>query len=147
MDYSELKVKRVRSGATLPAYRTEQAAGLDLSVAIDAPVTLMPHARVAAPTGIAVQIPQGYEGQVRARSGRALEEGLAVINAPGTIDSDYRGEIQVILINLGERPIELRPGERIAQLVIAPVAHVQVVEAASLDDSARGPGGFGHTGR
>jgi len=103
--------------------------------------------RAAVATGLAFEIPPGFEGQVRARSGRALAEGLALVNAPGTIDADYRGEVKVILINLGEAPIQIKPGDRIAQLVITPVAHAELVEVENLQESARGTGGFGHTGR
>lgn len=142
-----IKIKRLRPAAVIPAYATAQSAGLDLSAALDAPITLKPLERVAIPTGLAVQISAGFEGQVRARSGRALDDGLAVLNAPGTIDPDYRGEIKVILINLGARSVEIRSGERIAQLIIAPVAHARIVEVENLDGTARGPGGFGHTGR
>lgn len=135
----------------LPSYATPGAAGLDLVAAVprERPVVLAPGARAAVPTGLRVQIPEGFEGQVRARSGRALREGLAMLNAPGTIDSDYRGEIMVIAVNLGDAPIEIRRGERVAQLVIAPVARVAVVEVAgdALDDTPRGSGGFGSTGR
>ena len=104
-------------------------------------------ARVAVPTGIALEIPVGFEGQVRPRSGRALDQGLALINSPGTIDADYRGEVKVLLVNLGAAPITIRPGDRIAQLVIAPVARAEIVEVAELGPSSRGSGGFGHTGR
>jgi len=147
MDSPEIKIKRLRPDAVLPGYATPHSAGLDLAAALDAPITLNPLARAAIPSGLALQIPAGFEGQVRARSGRALDDGLAILNAPGTIDSDYRGEVKVILINLGNSPIMIRPGERIAQLIIAPVAHARIVEVEMLDGSARGPGGFGHTGR
>ena len=110
-------------------------------------VVIEPMARAAVPTGVALEIPPGFEGQVRPRSGRALEEGLALVNSPGTIDADYRGEIKVILINLGQEPITIGPGDRIAQLVIAPVARAQILEVDQLGDSTRGDGGFGHTGR
>lgn len=138
-------------GLSLPAYATAGAAGLDLVAAVDdaTPLELPPGGRAAVPTGLVVAIPEGHEGQVRARSGRALKEGLAVLNAPGTIDSDYRGELKVLVVNLGAAPLVLRRGERIAQLVIAPVARVSVREVdalASLGDSARGGGGFGSTG-
>ena len=131
----------------LPCYQSEHAAGFDLAADIDEALTLPPMARAAVPTGIAVEIPRGFEGQVRARSGRALAEGLALVNAPGTIDPDYRGEIRVIVINLGEQPIVIRAGDRIAQLVIAPVAHAELVESETLAPSHRGDGGFGHSGR
>ncbi len=104
-------------------------------------------ARAAVPTGIAMEIPPGFEGQVRPRSGRALEEGLTLVNSPGTVDADYRGEIKVLLVNLGNAPITIRPGDRIAQLVIAPVVRAEFVEVAELEPSSRGGGGFGHTGR
>jgi dUTP diphosphatase len=120
---------------------------MDLAADLDAPFTLAPLARAAVSTGIALEIPPGFEGQVRPRSGRALKEGLAMVNSPGTIDADYRGEIKVLLINLGDAPIVIQPGDRIAQLVIAPVARAEVVEVAELEPSSRGDGGFGHTGR
>lgn len=136
-------------GLPLPAYATDGAAGLDLYAAVpdDGPMELRPGARVAVPTGLRVAIPEGCEGQVRARSGRALREGLAVLNAPGTIDEDYRGELHVLLVNLGDGPLVIRRGERVAQLVIAPVVRVRVVDVASLDETARGDGAFGSTGR
>ncbi len=138
-------------GLSLPSYATAGAAGLDLVAAVDeaTPLELSPGARAAVPTGLVVAIPEGHEGQVRARSGRALKEGLAVLNAPGTIDSDYRGELKVLVVNLGAAPIVLRRGERVAQLVIAPIARVSVREVdalESLGSSARGGGGFGSTG-
>lgn len=135
-------------GLPLPAYATEGAAGLDLHAAVpeDAPVRLAPGQRTAIPTGLRLVIPPGHEGQVRARSGRALREGLAMVNAPGTIDSDYRGEVLVLAVNLGHAPIEIRRGERVAQLVIAPVTRVEVRAVTSLDETARGGGGFGSTG-
>jgi len=140
-------VKIQRLGRALPRYHSEHAAGLDLLAAVDEPLVLLPLGRAAVPTGIVAEIPSGFEGQVRPRSGRALDEGLTVLNSPGTIDADYRGEIKVLLINLGEAATTIRPGERIAQLVIAPVAHARIVEVEQLDLSARGSGGFGHTGR
>jgi len=130
-----------------PRYLTEHAAGFDLAADLESPVTLAPLQRTGVPTGLAFEIPAGFEGQVRARSGRALAEGLALVNAPGTIDADYRGEVKVILINLGDAPIQIKPGDRIAQLVIAPVARAELVEVETLPESARGSGGFGHTGR
>jgi dUTP diphosphatase len=144
-----VKIQRLREGSQpLPRYQTEHAAGLDLAVdSACAPITLKPLERIAVPTGIAIEIPPGFEGQVRPRSGRALEEGLTLVNSPGTIDADYRGEIKVIMINLSDRPIIIGPGDRIAQLVIAPVAHAELVEVETLEPSTRGSGGFGHTGR
>jgi dUTP pyrophosphatase len=131
----------------MPRYQSEHAAGLDLIAALDEPLVLKPLGRAAVSTGIAVEIPPGFEGQVRPRSGRALEEGLTLVNSPGTIDADYRGEINVILVNLGQHLITIKPGERIAQLVIAPVARARLVEVEQLGTTTRGPGGFGHTGR
>jgi dUTP pyrophosphatase len=140
-----VKIQRLRGA--MPRYQSEHAAGIDLVAAIDTPVTLAPFSRAAIPTGIVLEIPSSCEGQIRARSGRALDEGLTVLNSPGTIDADYRGEVKVILINLGEHPITIKPDERIAQLIIAPVAHAQLVEVEHVGSTGRGPGGFGHTGR
>jgi dUTP pyrophosphatase len=143
-----IKVRRVRpSWLPLPRYQSANAAGMDLVADIEVPLEIVPMARAAVPVGIAVEIPPGFEGQVRPRSGRALEEGLTLINSPGTIDADYRGEIKVLLVNLGSAPITIRPGDRIAQFVIAPVARAELVEVAELAPSSRGGGGFGHTGR
>ncbi len=143
-----VKVKRLRKGVgALPAYHSDHAAGMDLTADLEAPMTLAPLARAAVPTGIAIEIPVGFEGQLRPRSGRAIGEGLTVVNAPGTIDADYRGEVKVLLVNLGERQIEIRPGDRIAQLVIAPVVRAEVIEVQELSGSPRGEGGFGHSGR
>jgi dUTP diphosphatase len=143
-----VKIQRVRkSQLPLPAYHSEHAAGFDLQADLDAPLTLHSFSRVAIPTGIALEIPPSYEGQVRPRSGRALEEGLTLVNSPGTIDSDYRGEVKVILINLGDAAITINPGDRIAQVIIAPVARAELKEVDALDASSRGKGGFGHTGR
>jgi dUTP pyrophosphatase len=140
-----VKIQRLRG--TMPRYHSDEAAGIDLLAAIDEEMVLAPLNRAAVPAGIALEIPLGFEGQVRPRSGRALDEGLALVNSPGTIDADFRGEVKVILINLGQQPITIEPGDRIAQLVIAPVARAQLVEVDQLGPSARGPGGFGHTGR
>jgi dUTP pyrophosphatase len=129
----------------LPSYATEGSAGLDLRA--DATVTLGPGERTLVPTGIAVAIPAGFEGQVRPRSGLALREGITCLNSPGTIDSDYRGEVGVILVNLGQRPVTLQRGDRIAQLVLTRVERAELLEGASLPPSGRGGGGFGHTGR
>jgi dUTP diphosphatase len=143
-----VKIQRVRkSRLPLPAYHSEHAAGFDLQAELDEPVTLHSMSRVAIPTGIALEIPPGFEGQVRPRSGRALEEGLTLVNSPGTIDSDYRGEVKVILINLGDSAITINPGDRIAQVIIAPVERAEIKEVDALDASSRGKGGFGHTGR
>ncbi len=143
-----VKFKRLRAHRLpLPSYQSEHAAGMDLMANVEAPFTMSPMVRVAVPTGFAVEIPPGFEGQVRPRSGRAFKEGLTVVNAPGTIDADYRGEIQVLLVNLGSDPVEINPGDRIAQLVIAPVSKAQVQEVDELENTSRGSGGFGHTGR
>ncbi|TMA23379.1 MAG: dUTP diphosphatase [Deltaproteobacteria bacterium] len=129
----------------LPAYATDGAAGLDLRA--DEPVHLGPGERAMVPTGIAIALPHGYEGQVRPRSGLAFRLGVTCLNSPGTIDADYRGEVAVILINLGARVVDLSRGERIAQLVVAPVVRAELRETAELPATARGAGGFGHTGR
>lgn len=129
---------------SLPSYATDGSAGVDLRA--DAKVTLAPGERALVPTGIAVAIPRGFEGQVRPRSGLALREGVTCLNSPGTIDSDYRGEVGVILANLGQSTVTLQRGDRIAQLVIAPVERGELVESASLPPTGRGEGGFGHTG-
>jgi len=150
----ELKLFRVRGARDadlpVPAYATPGSAGLDLCAAVEAELVLPPGERALVPTGFAVAIPPGHEGQVRPRSGLALHAGVTLANAPGTIDSDYRGELAVILVNLGREPFRLRRGERIAQLVIAPVAQPALKEvgsAAELGETGRGSGGFGHTGR
>ena len=136
-------------GLPLPAYETDQAAGMDLRAAVpdEEPLTLKPGARFAVPTGLAMAIPAGFEGQVRPRSGFALKQGVTCLNTPGTIDADYRGEVKVILINLGAEDVHIRRGDRIAQLVIAPVVQAAWTEVADLDATARGAGGFGSTGQ
>ncbi|WP_395138721.1 dUTP diphosphatase [Armatimonas sp.] len=130
----------------LPAYETDQAAGMDLRAALIAPQTLAPGERQAVPTAIAIALPPGYEAQVRPRSGLARKAGISMVNSPGTIDADYRGEIMVLLINLGQEPFTVNRGDRIAQLVVAPVARVVWQEVESLEQTERGVGGFGHTG-
>ncbi len=130
----------------LPTPATPGSAGVDLAAAVESEVVLEPGARLCVPTGLRVAIPAGYEGQVRPRSGLALRQGVTLPNAPGTVDSDYRGEVQVILHNGGRDPVVIRRGDRIAQLVIAPVAQPEWVEVDSLDATERGEGGFGHTG-
>jgi len=146
----EMKIMRLPHGQDLPlpSYQSEHAAGLDLCAAVpaDAPLALAPRARALVPTGVAIALPQGHEAQVRPRSGLAARHGLTVLNAPGTIDADYRGEVQVLLINLGSETVAIARGMRIAQLVIAPVAHAALRETASLDETLRGQGGFGSTG-
>lgn len=136
-------------GLPLPAYETVQAAGMDLRAAVpeEEPLTLRPGSRFPVPTGLAFALPPGFEGQVRPRSGLAFKHGVTCLNSPGTIDADYRGEVKVILINLGEEDFVIRRGERIAQLVIAPVVQVAWSEVGSLDETVRGDGGFGSTGR
>ena len=135
-------------GLALPAYETAGSAGMDLRAAVgeEAPVTLPPGGRALIPTGLALALPPGHEAQVRPRSGLALKFGVTCLNSPGTIDADYRGEVGVILANLGSEPFVVRRGERIAQLVIAPVIQARLEEAADLDDTPRGVGGFGSTG-
>lgn len=142
-----LRVKRVGTvEVPLPAYQTEGAAGLDLPAAIEVPVVIRPGERRFVSTGLAIAIPPGFEGQVRPRSGLALKHGIGIVNAPGTIDSDYRGEIGVVLVNHGQEPFTVAPGSRIAQLVIAEVARAEFVLVEDLDDTARGSGGYGSTG-
>jgi dUTP pyrophosphatase len=142
-----IKIKRLRESAKIPNYQTAHAAGMDLAADVSGAIVIAPGERRAIPTGIVVEIPPGYEGQVRPRSGRAIKEGLTLINSPGTIDADFRGEVQVLVVNLGDRAIEIHPGDRIAQLIIAPVVRAEVEEVAELKESERGAGGFGHTGR
>ena len=136
-------------GLDAPAYKTPGAAGMDVCAALEegAPARIEPGGRAAVPTGLAFAVPDGYEMQVRPRSGLARDKGLTVANAPGTVDSDYRGEVVVLLANLGGEPVEVRRGERIAQLVLAPVARAVLEERESLDATERGEGGFGSTGR
>jgi dUTP pyrophosphatase len=136
-------------GLPLPAYETAQAAGMDLRAAVpqDEPLVLRPGSRFPVPTGLAFALPPGFEGQVRPRSGLAFKSGVTCLNSPGTVDADYRGEVKVILINLGEEDFTIRRGDRIAQLVVAPVVQARWREVESLDDTARGSGGFGSTGQ
>lgn len=130
----------------LPAYQTPGSAGLDLCAALTEPVSLAPGARRLIPTGLAMAIPPGYEGQVRPRSGLALKHGVSIVNSPGTIDSDYRGEVAIVLINLGQEPFLVEPRARIAQLVIAPVTQATLELVSELDETGRGAGGYGSTG-
>ena len=136
------------AGIELPAYETAEAAGMDLRAAVeaDAPLTLLPGKRMLVPTGFVLEIPRGYEGQVRPRSGLAFKHGITCLNTPGTVDSDYRGEVKVLLVNLGEEPFVVERGMRIAQMVIAPVTQVAVREATEASETTRGAGGFGSTG-
>ncbi len=143
-----LHVKQLEHGKDLPlpSYATDDSAGMDLYAAIEDVLTIEVGKRTLVPTGICLEIPRGFEGQVRPRSGLALKHGIGMVNAPGTIDSDYRGEIGVILINLGDCPYVIHRGDRIAQLIISPVIRVQVALATELNESGRGDGGFGHSG-
>ncbi|MBY0406164.1 MAG: dUTP diphosphatase [Rickettsiales bacterium] len=141
-------LQRLPHGASLPLpeYATPQAAGVDLMAAIDADITLAPMQRQLIPTGIAIALPDQYEAQIRPRSGLAFKHGISVLNTPGTIDADYRGEIKVLLINFGQENFTVTHGMRIAQMVVAPVSHVTFQQVESLDESQRGAGGFGSTG-
>ena len=136
-----------KSGHPLPTHATAGSAGLDLRAALEEPVTLEPLDRALIPTGLYFAIPAGYEVQIRPRSGLAMKHGITVLNTPGTIDSDYRGEIRVALINLSREPFTIEPGERICQMALARYEQVEWVETEQLDDTDRGEGGFGHTGR
>jgi dUTP pyrophosphatase len=147
----QVQVRRLphAEGLPLPTYETAHAAGMDLRAAVaeDAPLTLQPASWLLAPTGLTIALPEGYEAQIRPRSGLAAKHGVTCLNTPGTIDADYRGEVKVILINHGPEPFVIRRGERIAQMVIAPVVQARWVEVEALDETARGAGGFGSTGR
>jgi len=148
-DALRVQVSRIRRGGAglpLPRYMSAHAAGLDLLADVDDALELAPGTRLLVPTGLAIAIPPGYEGQVRPRSGRAFAEGLTVLNAPGTIDADYRGEVRVLVVNLGQAPIRIARGDRIAQLVVAPVMQIAWDEVETLDPTERGQGGFGSTG-
>ena len=148
MPAAKVSIRLVRVGpeaVELPEYMTPGAAGMDLHAALPAPLTLDSLERDRVPCGFAIAIPEGYEGQIRPRSGLALKQGLSIPNAPGTIDSDYRGEVAVIVVNLGREPVTIEPGQRIAQLVICPVARAELREVDALDETERGGGGFGHT--
>lgn len=144
----KIRIRRVRGDRDfpLPSYQTEQAVGLDLCADIDQDVIIPPLARVLIPTGYAISIPIGFEGQVRPRSGLALKHGITVLNSPGTIDPDYRGEVKVVLVNLSNQTFVIKRGDRIAQLVISPAVRAELQEVDSLDDTKRGDRGFGHTG-
>ena len=145
----DVKIQRLpgNSDLPLPSYQSQDAVGMDLHAAVTADVTLAPGATAGIPCGFAMALPPGYEAQVRPRSGLALKKGITVVNAPGTIDSDYRGEIVVLLVNLGADPQSILPGDRIAQMVIAPVVQAEIVEVNEISATERGGGGFGHTGR
>jgi dUTP pyrophosphatase len=142
-----IKVKIInRSGYELPAYETPSAAGMDIHAAIEEPIVLKPLQRALVPTGLRIQLPQGHECQIRPRSGLALRSGISLVNTPGTVDADYRGEIGVIVINLSDTPFTINPGERIAQMVITNYTHVEWEPVERLDETRRGEGAFGHTG-
>ena len=145
---AEIRIMRLAHGRDLPlpSYQSALAAGLDLLAAVDTPLVFAPGGRALVPTGIAIALPEGFEAQLRPRSGLAARHGLTVLNAPGTIDADYRGELQVLLVNLGSESVTITRGMRIAQLVVAAVARAQLREVASLDETPRGSGGFGSTG-
>ena len=145
---AEVRIRRLphAEGLPLPAYATDGAAGADLCAAVEAEILIEPGDRVAVPTGLVVEIPADYEGQVRPRSGLAIKAGLTIVNAPGTIDSDYRGELKVLMVNLGSKSVSIRRGDRIAQLLVAPVTRASFVETEDLTTSERGEGGFGSTG-
>ena len=148
MEQCVVRVRRVRRrDQNLPCYMTVHAAGMDLCADLEDDLVLKPGERKLIPTGLAIALPDGFEAQIRPRSGLALKHGIALVNSPGTIDPDYRGEIGVILINHGIEPFVVRSGERIAQMVFAPFARAELVEVDELDETARGKGGFGHTGR
>jgi dUTP pyrophosphatase len=141
-----LKIRKAFPEAALPSYETGGASGMDLRAFAGEDIVIPPLGRAKIPTGLFVEIPSGYEGQVRPRSGLALRSGVTVLNSPGTIDSDYRGELEVILINLGAEPFTVKNGDRIAQMVISPVIRLEIVEAETLSETKRGGGGFGSTG-
>ena len=143
-----MKVKIVnKSSYPSPSYATEMSAGMDLKADISEPIVLGPLGRAIVPTGISIALPEGYEAQVRPRSGLAAKHGITVLNTPGTVDADYRGEIKVILVNISDTPFTVNPGERIAQMVVARHEHIEWEEVEVLDGTARGEGGFGSTGR
>jgi dUTP pyrophosphatase len=140
-------IRKLRGDAIVPRYMTAHAAGLDLTAALDEGIEIGVGRRAAIPTGLAIKLPEGYEGQVRPRSGLARDHGVTLVNAPGTIDADYTGPVIVLLINHGDRAVRIEPGQRIAQLVIAPVVQAELTEVDELPATARGDGGFGSTGR
>ncbi len=142
-----VQFKKLRPDAVIPKYMTDGAAGLDLTAALDEPIEIPPGERRMIDTGLAVAIPPGFEGSVRPRSGLARDHGITLVNSPGTVDSDFRGSLRVIAINHGSQPFLVKTGERIAQMVIAPVAHAELVEVTELSETVRGEGGFGSTGR
>jgi len=131
----------------LPSYETEHAAGMDVRASVTEPLTLAPGQRALVPTGLRIALPEGYEAQIRPRSGLAIKHGISLLNSPGTIDADYRGEIRIIIANLGQEPFTIARGDRIAQMIVAPVTKVAWKSVDTLDETKRGAGGFGHTGR
>jgi dUTP pyrophosphatase len=141
-----LRVKKKNEGVTLPKYETSGSAGLDIKAFIPSDMAIPPMGRVKIPTGLFLEIPEGYEAQIRPRSGLAYKWGISILNSPGTIDSDYRGELEVILINIGSEPFTVKNGDRIAQMVISPVVRASVAEVERLSETKRGSGGFGSTG-
>jgi len=147
---AKLRVYKMRADAVIPRYKTSGAAGMDLAACLASPLTLAPGRTARVPTGLQIALPAGHEGQVRPRSGLAARHGVTVLNAPGTVDEDYRGEVQVLLINHGDKAFTIQSGDRIAQLIVAPVTHVEietVQNEAALGGTERGEGGFGSTGR
>ena len=148
MDRVQVKVKRLpgQEDMVLPSYETEGAAGMDIRAAVKAPVTIKPGEIRLVPTGLCVAVPRGYEAQIRARSGLALKKGIGMVNAPGTIDSDYRGEVGLIMINWGKEPFTVNRGDRVGQMLIHRVHRAEFVEVEELDGTERGEGGFGHSG-
>ncbi|MEA3545111.1 MAG: dUTP diphosphatase [Thermodesulfobacteriota bacterium] len=143
----QMQIKKLHPEAKLPEYMTALAAGMDICAQLDAALVLDPGQRCLVPTGLAFAIPPGYEIQVRPRSGLAIKHGIALVNSPGTIDADYRGEVRIILINHGLENFTINPGDRIAQLIVAPVCQADLVEVSELTETERGAGGFGHTGK
>jgi len=145
MNYVEIKIKRL-DNIPLPRYMTEHSVGMDICAAVNSEIVLMPGERALIPTGIAIALPPGFEAQIRPRSGLAIKHGIGMLNSPGTIDPDYRGEVRVILINLGDKPFKIKRGDRIAQMVISKIAYARIKEVSELPSTTRGEGGFGHTG-
>ncbi len=146
MEELTLRIKKVKENAIIPKYMTDMAAGMDLYSAIDEDIMLHPQSRTMVSTGIAIALPAGYEAQIRPRSGLAHKNGITVVNTPGTIDADYRGEVKILLINHGDKPFVITDGMRIAQMIIGKVSRAKIVVSEELDKTDRGAGGFGHTG-
>jgi len=147
MQKAQIQVKKLHPDSRIPKYMTELAAGMDICAYLDVAVTIEPEQRCLIPTGLAFAIPAGYEVQVRPRSGLAIKHGIALVNSPGTIDADYRGEISIILINHGSESFTIHSGDRIAQIVVAPVCQAELILVENLSETIRGAGGFGHTGQ